>query len=461
MAAKWSCVQLVICLFLFRLFHSDSIYCETFDETESLTAWTITNGDGSEIPGRSIFRFGQAQNAQLSNIASISTVGYNNVSLSFEYNCKHTNDESFFEALDVYYSCGLYKIEPQFLSNYQVNGADSQNTWYNVNDPLPQICENDEFGIDLRFEQLNNTQNDLQCRLDNICIEGTEIQIKPGGATEPPPTVVPTFMPTDYPTEYPTLFPSYQPSTRSPTNEPTLFSTLSFTSPLPTLHIQHEQGVAETTHPNATEVTDALNTLSGIDSIEKNASTITDMMFIIAVISCSLLVSFIICCGMYFVMSRQKRVHDETVLIKISKNEMENVPQPQNANSFSEGDDVHKVNSLQSVPDVQHQCNDIENQTVEGQSGETATNGLHVETQIVFDGEEQIEIREWLRVNCGDLICEKYFDVFILNGYQSLDFIKEIKTSADLIDIGIVLGEHQEKILEEIGKLRGILLLKS
>eukprot|EP01084_Bolivina_argentea_P139236 244949_1 len=72
-----------------------------------------------------------------------------------------------------------------------------------------------------------------------------------------------------------------------------------------------------------------------------------------------------------------------------------------------------------------------------------------IEEEIKEDDQKQI-IREWLSSVVG---LEQYYDIFIKNGYESLEFIKNIESKGELWDIGIKLKGHQTHILAEIKKL--------
>ena len=50
----------------------------------------------------------------------------------------------------------------------------------------------------------------------------------------------------------------------------------------------------------------------------------------------------------------------------------------------------------------------------------------------------------------------QYIDLFVQNGYESLQFVKEIKSMDDLEEIGINDIEDQMIIIREIDKLRSI-----
>ena len=81
--------------------------------------------------------------------------------------------------------------------------------------------------------------------------------------------------------------------------------------------------------------------------------------------------------------------------------------------------------------------------------------GVVDEMMIDEDNEEKIEIMEWLR----EVGFEGYYDNFELNGYQSLEFVKEIKGRIELKEIGIDNDGHQMRMLEEIRKLKDRLKL--
>ena len=66
-----------------------------------------------------------------------------------------------------------------------------------------------------------------------------------------------------------------------------------------------------------------------------------------------------------------------------------------------------------------------------------------------FDIDE--EVKQWLTNKCN---FEQYINLFILNGYSSLDIIKEINDKSELQQIGIKSPGHRTKIFAEIQKLR-------
>eukprot|EP01084_Bolivina_argentea_P113310 201975_1 len=63
--------------------------------------------------------------------------------------------------------------------------------------------------------------------------------------------------------------------------------------------------------------------------------------------------------------------------------------------------------------------------------------------------DEKLKIQKWLSL----IKLPQYFDAFISNGYESLNFIKEISNKTELFEIGVELKGHQTKLLAEIKKL--------
>eukprot|EP01084_Bolivina_argentea_P059818 109275_1 len=60
-------------------------------------------------------------------------------------------------------------------------------------------------------------------------------------------------------------------------------------------------------------------------------------------------------------------------------------------------------------------------------------------------------LKLWLR---DDVKLPIYYSNFVDNGYEQLEFVKEIKNDKQLSDIDIKLKGHQGKILSEIKKLQ-------
>ena len=48
----------------------------------------------------------------------------------------------------------------------------------------------------------------------------------------------------------------------------------------------------------------------------------------------------------------------------------------------------------------------------------------------------------------------QYYSIFVQNGYESLDIIREIQYESELIEIGIQLTQHIEMLMNAINKLK-------
>ena len=74
-------------------------------------------------------------------------------------------------------------------------------------------------------------------------------------------------------------------------------------------------------------------------------------------------------------------------------------------------------------------------------------------TQSQYDKKtlETQKLRLWISDTVG---LPQYYQVFLLNGYETLDFVKEIGDKQELTDIGIDYLEHQYQILAEVYKLK-------
>ena len=75
------------------------------------------------------------------------------------------------------------------------------------------------------------------------------------------------------------------------------------------------------------------------------------------------------------------------------------------------------------------------------------------EENIMHNKEEEIlnheQVHQWLNA----IHLDKYYTIFIENGYASIDYIMEIKEISQLIEIGIHNQEDQRKILKEISDM--------
>merc|ERR1712204_124373 len=79
---------------------------------------------------------------------------------------------------------------------------------------------------------------------------------------------------------------------------------------------------------------------------------------------------------------------------------------------------------------------------------------MSIENRIVYDGNDQREIKLWLAVDCGQDLCAKYFDAFVANGYESLEFVQDMESEQDLNDIGVSSEEDKARIWAAIRRLK-------
>eukprot|EP01084_Bolivina_argentea_P179198 309666_1 len=97
----------------------------------------------------------------------------------------------------------------------------------------------------------------------------------------------------------------------------------------------------------------------------------------------------------------------------------------------------------ESIKKIECDIKDIKDEHKDDNCNKIQINGVDVLNMT--------DITQWLTFNVG---LPKYHDAFISNGYESLEFIKEIKNKAELDEIGIKLKGHQTKIMSEINKLK-------
>ena len=64
---------------------------------------------------------------------------------------------------------------------------------------------------------------------------------------------------------------------------------------------------------------------------------------------------------------------------------------------------------------------------------------------------ELVKIQSWLKETVR---FPQYFDNFVKNGYDRMDYIMEIPDKGELKEIGITLAGHRTKIMAEIRRLK-------
>merc|ERR1712228_312511 len=310
--------------------------------------------------------------------------------------------------------------------------------------------------IKITFEQLTIYQW-TECRIDNVCINA--ITPSPPSYTIPTiapttdPTVDPTTNPTIDPTVYPTMIPSFSPfqePTSAPSQFPSQYPTINPITLLPTtsdLFVVFEPTFTPTTsyYEGKVDENDKHTTYieSDVEINDNTESKQTDVNKTVIIILCSIIsICFVIILfgALYF----SKKRNDEKT------NSMDAVVN-MNVDIVDNQKHIKRPNTIEHHSSFTTLTPKSEKETIQTI---TSTKGEKDDVKIVYDGDKQIEIKSWLESSCGDLICKEYFEVFISNGFQSLDFIKEIQSKEDLKDIGICKKGHQTKILAEIKKIR-------
>ena len=140
---------------------------------------------------------------------SFSTIGHQDLSVSFEYTGNRVCQ------LSVFYACGSSSSMIR-ISDYPILGLGQEYLWQSINHPLSasSLCE--DSSITMRFQQRSG-----QCLIDSVCINS--------------PTNNPTSDPTTNPTNVPSYQPSQNPSSHSsyyPTSDPTSYPSHSPSSKL-------------------------------------------------------------------------------------------------------------------------------------------------------------------------------------------------------------------------------------
>ena len=65
--------------------------------------------------------------------------------------------------------------------------------------------------------------------------------------------------------------------------------------------------------------------------------------------------------------------------------------------------------------------------------------------------EDKEMVAKWLGETVG---LYRYYSCFVENGYESLDFIKEISNNEELVAVGITIKDHQIKLMRHINSLK-------
>eukprot|EP01084_Bolivina_argentea_P058568 106950_1 len=268
------------------------------------------------------------------------------------------------------------------------------------------------------------------------------------------PSHTPFATPTNTPTSQPTFIPSFTPFqpiyTNAPTFQPIYSDFPSFTPTQADLS-------GSINHPLLTYSTEI-----EIKSIRKPETDNSGLIVIYV------LAALVLCCIIVFIMF--------VVTRKIKDKNVSKSNETQLSNTGTVGMDMTRVNSASSMKssldnkvknDFNLQDNDVEispgneaqlsNVTrVNSDSSMKSTLGNEINVHVTQGGPTSMlqsdginNLKNWL-ITIG---LPQYLEYFVSNGYESMEFVKEIVTEEQLYDIGIVKKDHQVKILAEIKRL--------
>eukprot|EP01084_Bolivina_argentea_P293981 505740_1 len=87
----------------------------------------------------------------------------------------------------------------------------------------------------------------------------------------------------------------------------------------------------------------------------------------------------------------------------------------------------------------------------ETKRGTTTENEQHIYPTPTGIQKKDLDVKQWIE---NTVKLPEYYDAFVNNGYETIRFIAEINDAKQLLEIGIIVQEHQEQILEEIRTLK-------
>ena len=277
-------------------------------------------------------------------------------------------------------------------------------------------------------------------------------------ATTNQPTDNPTFSPSNLPTTHLSTTSSGNHHTFTPSNVSETYPLITSTSDLitSTTHTtsnQHTSVYSSTTISTSipTElsferVSHATTESFVITSINDQHETSDDFITIILVI-----VSVMLCCVVVLCISAK-------YIMKKCKKKCQNIKHHQSAADMSGGLKVENINNLVQIQSSNTvKCNDSScsnnnNMPISSIQSTTITKGETMGENSTDLKMQHYGIRIWLE----SISFPEYFDNFVLSGYESIEFIKEIQNKSELEEIGIISVSECNQILCEIEKLRMI-----
>eukprot|EP01083_Nonionella_stella_P042006 113640_1 len=250
------------------------------------------------------------------------------------------------------------------------------------------------------------------------------------------PTFNPTFAPTSF-TQMPSI-PSVAPS-KNPTIPPTLAPSLpslnpTFRTASPTI-TSLDPSTTPTSSPSV-----LLHTQSSVhlqtEYESSNSKLDVTTLYILAAIS-GVVIIVIAAVAVACFVTKRKRQQSATQDTQFVTETTGNQVNQQNMKNENENDKSSEDESIEQM--YVNKTTDI---------------GVNVEKldAIEYEGYNKNElVRIWLTTKVG---LPQYYPFFMLNGYESLDFISKIKDENKLMRIGIVLQGHLTQIMAEIEVLQ-------
>mmetsp|Transcript_63137 Transcript_63137/g.100361 ORF Transcript_63137/g.100361 Transcript_63137/m.100361 type:complete len:407 (-) Transcript_63137:55-1275(-) len=302
----------------------------------------------------------------------------------------------------------------------------------------------------------------------------------------PSPTSRPSAFPSQPPSKDPSAFPSSFPSatpSRAPsdtTANPTGLRTTSHPSTSPTVRppsdsLSARQPTMSPTDRDGSVIETASTTTESPDSLSDDEGDTnphglflsTDTIFMIIVIAAFICVC-IVCTFLCFKIGRRNKSAVSAQTPKQAKPEIsgKRVKMPSFSNLANDVDSNASVPPFPFVVEPKEMAVLNANMPLKkavNNPGKTKGNNARKEDVFASTaGKRQNddvlkrnhdEIREWLTKQVGSVY---YYDAFVSNGYDSLQFIKEIQSKEELDEIGITGQYQQEILLREIEKLRRV-----
>eukprot|EP01084_Bolivina_argentea_P271468 461926_1 len=183
-------------------------------------------------------------------------------------------------------------------------------------------------------------------------------------------------------------------------------------------------------------------TNSIVEDVHKSGLSSTNIMIIIIV--CATLIAIII--GIWLCTRKPKPV----TILRQDSSKYKNMTSDE---SMDLSGNIKNQKSLSQSPKIQVELTDVETNSKKTDTLQTIKTPTDAgDNDIEIQSKEHELIKDWL----VQIQLVEYFKNFTEYGYESLEFIAQIKEKQELIDIDIQVEEHQNTFLEEIEKLTNI-----